>query len=86
MKILAIYTAFPTTVSIYIDGKIIAAVQEERFTRYKNDDSYPINSIDYCLREANIEAKDLDAVAIASFIGFSYSDTLVRRSTYTTQD
>ena len=36
------------------DGEIIAATQEERFTRKKNDSSFPINSILYCINEANI--------------------------------
>jgi carbamoyltransferase len=34
------------------DGRIVAAAQEERFTRKKHDPSFPKNAIDYCLREA----------------------------------
>jgi carbamoyltransferase len=45
------------------DGEIIAAAQEERFTRKKHDFSFPRNAIRYCLREAGITAQDLDAVA-----------------------
>ncbi|MDD5454724.1 MAG: carbamoyltransferase [Candidatus Ratteibacteria bacterium] len=45
------------------DGEIIAAVQEERFTRKKHDPSFPINSINYCLKEGNIGTKDLDFIA-----------------------
>jgi carbamoyltransferase len=45
------------------DGEIVAAAQEERFTRVKHDASYPEHAIAYCLREAGIEAADLDAVA-----------------------
>lgn len=48
--------------SIICDGKIIAAAQEERFTRRKNDQSFPINSINYCLEEARINQDNLDAV------------------------
>jgi len=48
--------------SLVIDGKIIAAAQEERFTRIKNDPSFPKHSITYCLREAGISANDLDYV------------------------
>lgn len=36
------------------DGKIIAAAQEERFTRKKHDQNFPINAIKYCLKEAEI--------------------------------
>jgi len=44
------------------DNSIIAAAQEERFTRKKHDLRLPVNSIEYCLREANVAAEDLDAV------------------------
>ncbi len=40
--------------TLLFDGEIIAAVQEERFTRKKHDDCFPINSINYCLKEAKI--------------------------------
>src|SRR3989338_9315967 len=45
------------------DGEIIAAVQEERFTRKKHDSGFPANSIKWCLGEGDIAAKDLDLVA-----------------------
>ena len=45
------------------DGRILAAAQEERFTRRKHDPSFPRNAIDYCLREGSLSVKDLDAVA-----------------------
>jgi len=44
------------------DGEIIAAVQEERFTRQKHDFNFPINSINWCLREGGITVDDLDYV------------------------
>lgn len=44
------------------DGKIIAAVQEERFTRKKHDPRFPKNAIEYCLSEAKITIDDLDFV------------------------
>ncbi len=45
------------------DGKIIAAAQEERFTRIKHDPDFPRNAIDYCLKEGGLEGGDLDIVA-----------------------
>lgn len=48
--------------AIVVDGKIVAAAQEERFTRIKHDHEFPTNAIDYCLREAGITADKLDAV------------------------
>jgi carbamoyltransferase len=44
------------------DGKILAAAQEERFTRKKHDPRFPRNAIDYCLQEAGIKAQDLNYV------------------------
>ena len=44
------------------DGKLVAAAEEERFTRVKHDTSFPINAIKYCLKEAGIASKDLDYV------------------------
>jgi carbamoyltransferase len=45
------------------DGAIVAAAQEERFTRKKHDAAFPRQAVDYCLREAGIGLKDLDLVA-----------------------
>ncbi|MER3523663.1 MAG: hypothetical protein C4326_06225 [Ignavibacteria bacterium] len=45
------------------DGEIIAAAQEERFTRKKHDFNFPSNAIAYCLKEGGITAKDLSYVA-----------------------
>lgn len=44
------------------DGEIIAAAQEERFSRKKHDPRFPVHAINYCLEEAFIDAADLDAV------------------------
>jgi carbamoyltransferase len=44
------------------DGRIVAAAQEERFTRKKHDASFPSRAVDYCLREAGIAASELDLV------------------------
>jgi len=45
------------------DGEIIAAAQEERFTRVKHDHTFPKNAISFCLRYAAISVEQLDAVA-----------------------
>ncbi|KAA5546360.1 carbamoyltransferase [Roseiconus nitratireducens] len=45
------------------DGKVVAAAEEERFTRVKNDRRYPANAINYCLEEAGINQDSLSAVA-----------------------
>lgn len=45
------------------DGKIVAAVEEERFSRKKFDDDFPRQAIEYCLNEGGITSKDLSLVA-----------------------
>lgn len=49
--------------AILKNGQIIAAAQEERFTRIKHDESFPNLAIAYCLKEAGISIDDLDSVA-----------------------
>ncbi len=49
--------------SLIINGTIVAAAQEERFSRVKHDASYPVNAINYCLSEANISLNDVDYIA-----------------------
>ena len=48
--------------AIVVDGKIVAAAQEERFTRKKHTPEFPINAIRYCLDEAGLSIDELDAV------------------------
>tara|TARA_B100000768_G_scaffold181893_1_gene207213 strand:- start:2669 stop:4507 length:1839 start_codon:yes stop_codon:yes gene_type:complete len=63
MYILGISSWFhDSSACLICDGKILAAVQEERFTRIKHDDSFPKNSILFCLEEAGIAASDLDSI------------------------
>lgn len=45
------------------EGDIVAAAQEERFTRLKNDHRFPEQAIDFCLKQAGITPSDLDAIA-----------------------
>ena len=49
--------------TLLIDGEVVAAAQEERFTRVKHDPSFPVNAIRFCLEFASIAINDLDAVA-----------------------
>jgi carbamoyltransferase len=49
--------------AILKDGAIVAAAQEERFSRRKHDPSFPRGAINYCLEEAEIDASDLAAIA-----------------------
>ena len=53
--------------AIVVDGEIVAAVQEERFTRKKFDFDFPIRSVEYCLQAANLKPEQLD------YVGFTTS-------------
>jgi carbamoyltransferase len=48
--------------AIVVDGEIVAAAQEERFTRKKHDPEFPRHAVDYCLEQAGVAAEDLSAV------------------------
>lgn len=48
--------------SLVIDGEIVAAAQEERFTRKKHDLSVPVNAIGYCVEEGGIKGEDIDYI------------------------
>jgi carbamoyltransferase len=48
--------------ALVVDGTIVAAAQEERFTRKKHDDAFPLHAIEYCLAEAGLKPEQLDYV------------------------
>lgn len=64
MKILGISSFYHDSAAALIeDGKILAAAQEERFTRIKHDQDFPIHAVKYCLEEASIDIEDIDLIA-----------------------
>lgn len=64
MTILGISAFYHDSAAAIIqDGKIVAAAQEERFTRKKHDASFPINAVKFCLKQAGKEISELDAIA-----------------------
>ena len=66
MNILGISAYYHDSAACIIqDGKILAAAQEERFTRKKHDQNFPSNAIHYCLQEARIDSSELDLVAFS---------------------
>lgn len=63
MKILGISCYYhDSSASLLIDGRIISAAEEERFTRKKHDNSFPINSINFCLEKNNLTISDIDII------------------------
>ena len=64
MRILGISAFYHDSAAALVeDGRIVAAAQEERFTRKKHDSDYPANAIEYCLSAAGIALGDIDHVA-----------------------
>jgi carbamoyltransferase len=63
MKILGICNAETASSCLMIDGEIISAVSEERFSRVKMDDSFPRQSIEFCLSNSGITISDVDVIA-----------------------
>ncbi len=49
--------------ALLVDGNIVAAAQEERFTRKKHDHEFPRKAVEYCLLQANLRPEDLDVVS-----------------------
>lgn len=80
MRILGISCFFHDAAAALLEnGVLIAAAEEERFTRKKHDFDYPQNAIDFCLKRANILGQDLDYVVFFEkpFVKF---DRLIRSS------
>ena len=51
-----------SSAALLINDEIIAACQEERFTRKKFDNSFPINSINFCLNKSDLNEKNIDYI------------------------
>ena len=62
MKILGINHSNDAAAALVVDGRVVAASQEERFSRLKHDASFPDRAIDFCLKTQGIALGDLDAV------------------------
>ena len=64
MNILGISCFYHDSAAALIkDGLLVAAAQEERFTRKKHDQDFPTNAVHYCLQEGGIQAQDIDYIA-----------------------
>jgi carbamoyltransferase len=63
MKILGISAFYhDSAAALVVDGQIVAAAQEERFSRRKHDSRFPHLAIEYCLGESGLRAEELDSV------------------------
>ena len=62
--------------ALIVDGKIIAAAQEERFSRKKHDPRFPVHAVNYCLEEAGLRIDDIDHVVYYDNIFLSFDRLL----------
>lgn len=64
MKVLGLSSNYhDASAALVVDGRVVAAAAEERFTRLKHDPAFPVRSMRFCLEEAGIEGHELDFVA-----------------------
>ena len=68
-----------TSACLVINGKVIAAIEEERFVRIKHYAGLPINSIEFCLEQSELEIKDIDFITV----NFSPTANLKQKTLYT---
>jgi len=86
MKILGISDTHEAAACIFIDGELIAAVAEERFTRLKSDMGYPMQAINYCLKFSNIDLDELDAIVLATENSPADHIRIKREATFSIKD
>jgi carbamoyltransferase len=89
MNILGISAFYHDSAACLIqEGYISAAAQEERFTRKKHDESFPIHALDYCLKEGNLDINDVDllvfyenpAIKFNRIVGYLHINTTLSRN------
>ena len=59
-------TSHESAVGILVDGKIVAAASEERFSRVKNQGGFPFRALEFCFKKAGVDPRDVDHVAYAA--------------------
>lgn len=70
MKTLGLSNGETSSVCLFVDGKLVSAVSEERFSRVKMDEAFPLRALDWLLRHHSLALHDIDEVAYAWKKGF----------------
>ncbi|HZX48577.1 MAG TPA: carbamoyltransferase [Nitrospirota bacterium] len=65
MVVLGINNMHDASAAIVVDGSVVAAAEEERFTRRKHHVGFPLHAIRYCMEEAGVTIKDLDVIGVS---------------------
>lgn len=71
MNVLGVCNANVSGATLIVDGEVVASVNEERFTRVKNQRAFPTESIKYCLDYSELSIRDIDHVACGAWAGIS---------------
>ena len=66
-----------TSACLVKDGKLIAAVEEERFTRIKHFTGFPKNSINFCLKEGCVKLEDIDYICVNYNTNYNFKEKLI---------
>ena len=65
MNILGVHCyGHDTAAALVIDNKLVCAIEEERLTRKKHDNSHPIHAIEWCLKYAGLDINDIDIIVV----------------------
>jgi carbamoyltransferase len=70
MVILGITNSETASACLFVNGRLVSAVSEERFSRVKMDDKFPIQSINFCLEENKLKINQVDIISYAWSKGF----------------
>ena len=65
-----------TSACLIKDGQLIAAVEEERFTRIKHFTGFPKNSIDFCLKEGSVKIEEVDHICVNYNTGYNLKEKI----------
>ena len=87
--VLSLYEVHMASASVMVNGEIIAAAHEERFSRIKADHGFPLKSAQFCLNQAGIDPKDVDAVVMLNetfHLGGVSNILFKRAATYSVSD
>ena len=66
-----------TSACLVKDGKLIAAVEEERFTRIKHFTGFPKNSINFCLKEGRVKLEDIDYICVNYNTNYNFKEKII---------
>ena len=81
IKILGIYDDHNSSAALSIDGEIVCAAQEERFSKLKNDIGFPVQAVAAILQETGLKGSDLDEVAMSTIDRLDWQELKYKRDT-----